>query len=74
MFERKGCIIVNTQEQDKVKKELGSRGLKIESSSLEWVAKENIEIDEKNKQSCHELFELLDENDSVQEIYSNFSF
>ena len=107
MFERKGCIIVNTQEQDKedlelkvieagaedtcwekdslavytriedlekVKKELESRDLKIESSSLEWVAKENIEIDEKNKQSCHELFELLDENDSVQEIYSNFSF
>ncbi len=39
--------------------------------SLEWTAKQDIEISEKDKEACQKLFEALDENDSVQEIYSN---
>lgn len=42
-----------------------------EPGSLEWVAKQDIELSEKDKESCQKLFEALDENDSVQEIYSN---
>jgi len=42
-----------------------------EPGSLEWIAKQDIEISEKDKESCQKLFEALDENDSVQEIYSN---
>lgn len=42
-----------------------------EPGSLEWVAKQDIEISEKDKETCQKLFEALDENDSVQEIYSN---
>ncbi len=42
-----------------------------EQGSLEWVAKQEIEVPEKDKESLEKLFEALDENDSVQEIYSN---
>ena len=42
-----------------------------EQGSLEWVAKQDIEVPEKDKESLQKLFEALDENDSVQEIYSN---
>jgi len=38
---------------------------------LDWVPKEEIEVDEKTKESCQKLFEALDENEAVQEIYSN---
>lgn len=38
---------------------------------FEWVAKQDIEVSEKDKESIQKLFEVLDENDSVQEIYSN---
>ncbi|PJA84290.1 MAG: YebC/PmpR family DNA-binding transcriptional regulator [Candidatus Nealsonbacteria bacterium CG_4_9_14_3_um_filter_37_13] len=42
-----------------------------EPGSLEWVPKQEIEVDEKTKETCQKLFEALDELDSVQEIYSN---
>lgn len=42
-----------------------------EPGSLEWVAKQNIELPEKDKENCQKLFEALDENEEVQEIYSN---
>lgn len=42
-----------------------------EPGLLEWVAKQEIEVSEKDKESCQKLFEALDENDSVQGIYSN---
>ena len=43
-----------------------------ETGSLEWLAKQDIEISEKDKEACQKLFEDLDENETVQEIYSNF--
>lgn len=42
-----------------------------EPGSLEWVPKQEIELGEKDKETAKKLFEALDENDSVQEIYSN---
>lgn len=43
-----------------------------ETGSLEWIAKQSIEISEKDKEACQKLFEDLDENEATQEIYSNF--
>ena len=99
MFERKGCIVVEGKEKEKieleaieagaediketksfieiytkadeldqVKKKLEEKGVKIESASLDWVPKEEIEA---NKESAEKLFEALDDNDAVQNVYSN---
>ncbi len=38
---------------------------------LEWVPKYETEVSEKDKEAAEKLFEALDENDTVQEIYSN---
>jgi YebC/PmpR family DNA-binding regulatory protein len=54
-----------------IKKGLDQKGIKIESSSLDWSAKEEIETDEKQKESCKKLLEDLDENDDVQNVYTN---
>ena len=64
-------IYTKPEELEKVKKNLKEKGIQAESSSLDWVAKEEIEVDEKTKQACQKLFEALDENDAVQDIYSN---
>lgn len=64
-------VYTKIEELEKVKKNLEEKGIKIESASLDWVAKEEITIDEKTKEACQKLFEALDESDSVQEIYSN---
>ncbi len=56
---------------EKVKKILEEKEIKIDSFSLDWVAKETVDLDEKQKEACQKLFEALDENEAVQEIYSN---
>ena len=48
------------------------RTINKETASLEWLPKQSIEISEKDKEACQKLFEDLDENEAVQEIYSNF--
>lgn len=66
-----GFIDIYTKPEDleKVKKNLEEKEIKIESSSLDWIAKEKKETE--NKESCEKLFEALDDNDAVQDIYSN---
>jgi len=64
-------VYTKTEDLEKVKKNLEEKGIKIDSSSLDWVAKEEIKLDEKQKEACQKLFEALDENEAVKEIYSN---
>ncbi len=68
-----GMLYIYTKPEDleTTKKALEEKGLKVESSSLDWVAKEEIMISEKEKEAAQKLFEALDENDAIQNIYSN---
>jgi YebC/PmpR family DNA-binding regulatory protein len=59
------------EKLEQVKKSLEEKNVTIESALLEWVAKEEIEITEKDKEKARALFEALDENDAIQNIYSN---
>jgi len=64
-------IYTNPEDLEKVKKTLEEKQIKIESSALEWVAKEEVIVNEKGKEKNQKLFEALDENDAIQEVYSN---
>jgi len=64
-------VYTKVEDLEKVKKNLEEKGVKIESCSLDWVPKEKIQVEEKTKESCQKLFEALDENEAIQEIYSN---
>jgi len=64
-------VYTKPEELDKVKKNLESQGVKIDSASLDWVAREQIEVSEIDKTNCQKLFEELDESEAVQDIYSN---
>jgi YebC/PmpR family DNA-binding regulatory protein len=64
-------VYTKIEDLERVKKNLEEKGIKTESVSLDWVAKEKISLSEKDKEVCQKLFEALDELDSVQEIYSN---
>lgn len=37
----------------------------------DWLAKYPLEVDQKTKEQLEKLFEALDENEDIQEIYSN---
>lgn len=64
-------IYTKIEDLEKIKRKLQEKGIKIESATLDWVAKQEIEVGKKEKIACQKLFEALDELDSVQEIYSN---
>ncbi len=66
-------IIIYTAAGDleTVKKALEEKQLKVESARLEQVAKEEVAISETEKSQALRLFEALDENDAVNDVYSN---
>lgn len=64
-------IYTKPEELEKVKKTLEEKGVVIDSTSLDWVAKEEVTLDESKEASCQKLFDALDESDSVQDVYSN---
>ena len=64
-------IYTKPEDLEQVKKLLEEKGLNIEHASLAWVAKEEMVLDEKDKEKSYKLFEALDENDAVQDVYSN---
>ena len=64
-------VYTRPEELEGVKKNLENKGVRVKSVSLDWVPKEMIEINENDKKVCQKLFEDLDENDAVQDIYSN---
>jgi len=70
-FENTLEVHTTPENTEVVKKALESKGVKVDSFSLAWIAKEDVEADEKTKESNEKLFDLLDDNDSVQEVYSN---
>lgn len=56
-----------------VKDALVKLGMKIEQAELEWVAKNNLDVDAEIEQKAFELFEALEENDDVQNVYFNLN-
>lgn len=64
-------VYTKPEDLESVKKSLEEKQIKIESASLDYVAKEEIELSEKEKEQTQKLFEALDENDAVNDIYSN---
>jgi YebC/PmpR family DNA-binding regulatory protein len=64
-------IYTQIEKLEEVKKKLEEKGIKIDSVTLDWKPKEMVDLEEKKKKECLDFFEMLDELDSVQEIYSN---
>jgi YebC/PmpR family DNA-binding regulatory protein len=64
-------IHTRPEDLETVRKTLEEKELKIDSYSLGWVAKEEMAVSEKEKEQAEKLFELLDDNDAVNNVYSN---
>jgi len=71
--EQNGIMIIYTKPEDldSVKKSLEEKQVIIDSSSITQIAKEEVSVTEKEKEQAQKLFDALDDNDAVQNIYSN---
>jgi len=68
-----GILEIKTlpENLEKTKETIKKENVEIEESGLEWIAKNEVNVSEKEKDKIEKLFEALDENDDVNEIYSN---
>jgi len=65
-------ITFKIQNLENIKKAVEKMGLKIESSGLEWVAKNTVDIETKDhEEKVYALLEALDDLDDVQNVYAN---
>lgn len=64
-------IYTKPEDLESVKKTLEEKGLVIDSSSLGFVAKEEVAISDKEKEQLERLVDALDDNDAVNNVYSN---
>ncbi len=64
-------IYTKPENLETVKKGLEEKNIKTDSASIDFVAKEEVVVSEKEKEQAQRLFDALDENDAVNEIYSN---
>lgn len=64
-------IYTKPEDLEKTKQVLEDNEIKIGEINLGWVPKEEIELSQKDREAAQALFEALDENEDIQEIYSN---
>ncbi|MFZ3054973.1 MAG: YebC/PmpR family DNA-binding transcriptional regulator [Minisyncoccales bacterium] len=64
-------IYTKAEDLEKTKKSIEENKLKVETAALEWVPKETMNVDEDLKEKNQRFFEALDENEDVQNIYTN---
>lgn len=57
-----------------VRKSLVDNSLEVENASLQWIAKNTIEVSGEDSEKVMKLFEMLEDSDDVQNVYSNADF
>lgn len=66
-------VYTKPDELQKTRDKLDGMGVEIENAELAYVSTQDAEVDEKQKESYERLYDALDENDDVQEIYDNLN-
>jgi len=65
-------IYTKPEELEKIKKSLSEKNIKADESALVWIPKnETLLEDQKDKERLEKLFEALDDNEDVSEVYTN---
>ncbi|RLC38868.1 YebC/PmpR family DNA-binding transcriptional regulator [Candidatus Falkowbacteria bacterium] len=67
-------LITNMEDLVKVKKYLDDKGIKTESAEIEYMAKEEMELNEDDTEKIEKFVEALDENEDVADYYTNANF
>jgi len=70
--EEEGTIIITEiPDLQKVNKFLEDKEIKSESAEIEFIAKDEIEIEEGDKEKIEKFIEALEENEDIADYYSN---
>ena len=65
-------LITIPADIEKVRNFLNKPGIKIESSSITRLPKSTVKVEGKGAESLLKLLDFLEEDEDIQEVYSNF--
>ena len=65
-------VTVKKESLEKSKTFFEEKNIEIRSFSLSWVPANPIKVSQESQEACQKIFDALDENEDIQEIYSNF--
>lgn len=66
-------VYCDIKSLESVKSALEKAGLKVESSALEWVAKNTIELPEAKEEKVLEFLSTVQDHEDVENVYTNLS-
>ncbi len=74
--EEEGYFEVTTEVEnfEPVRRALADAGLEIENASLQWIAKNTVDVSGETAEKVMKLIDALEDNDDVQNVYSNANF
>ena len=62
------------EDFENVRKTIIDSGLEVENASLQWIAKNKVDVDEENSEKLMKMIELIEDSDDVQNVYTNAEF
>jgi len=62
------------EDFENVRIAINKAGLNIENASLQWIAKNNVEVDAETSEKIMKMIEMIEDNDDVQNVYTNADF
>lgn len=66
-------VATDPQELKKVRDGLEQKGIKIQNATLSYLAKETIQFDENSRESYEKLWEALNDQEDVAEVFDNLA-
>ncbi len=67
-------VTTEVETFEDVRKALADAGLEVENASLQWIAKNTVDVSGEAQEKVIKLIDMLEDNDDVQNVYSNANF
>lgn len=67
-------ITTAVEDFENVRKAILNANLQIENASLQWIAKNTVEVTGENAEKLMKMIEAIEDNDDVQNLYTNADF
>ena len=67
-------ITTAVEDFENVRKAIVDAGLEVENASLQWIAKNTVEVDSETGEKLIKMIDMLEDSDDVQNVYSNADF
>ena len=62
------------EDFEAVRRSIVDSGLDMENASLQWIAKNTIEVSGETAEKLIKMIDMIEDNDDVQNVYTNADF